>query len=193
MNFSLDSLPALAPWSTLSRKTVFPGTRFLSVEQHVVRLPDGRVVEDWPWIIAPDFVLVAGRDEDGRFLCFHQYKYGVGGETLAPVGGHLEPGEDPLVAARREFLEETGHEAAEWIPLGRFVTDANRGGCRASLFLARGARRVAKPASDDLEEQRLLRLTREEVRSALDRGAFKVLAWAAVMEMALQQAARPAG
>lgn len=185
--------PEMEPWTTVSRETVFAGSRFLSVERHAVRLPDGRVIRDWPWIVAPDFVLVAAVDRQGRFLCFRQTKYAVEGTTWAPVGGYLDPGEDPESAARRELAEETGCEADRMVSLGRYAADANRGAGNAHLFLASGVRRVRPPVADDLEEQRLVRMRREEVREALDRHEFKSLGWVALMEAALRRTAGGAG
>jgi ADP-ribose pyrophosphatase len=122
----------------------------------------------------------------GQFLCFRQTKYGVEGTSLAPVGGYLEPGEDPLTAAQRELLEETGYQASDWMDLGHYRVDGNRGAGIAYLFLARGARWVAKIQADDLEEQELLHLSRTEIEAALAAGDFKVLAWATVVALALR-------
>jgi ADP-ribose pyrophosphatase len=175
----------MQPWKTLARHTVLNYGKFLTVENHTVELPDGRVISDWPWVITPDYVNVLAITEDGRFLCFRQTKYAVQGTSLAPVGGYLEPGEDPPAGARRELLEETGYEAAEWISLGHYRVDGNRGAGVAHLFLARGARRIAEIRADDLEEQQLLLLSRPEVEAALAAGEFKVLAWAAVVALGL--------
>jgi ADP-ribose pyrophosphatase len=123
--------------------------------------------------------------QDDKFLCLRQTKYSVEGTSLAPVGGYLEPGEDPLTAARRELLEETGYEAPDWISLGRYPVDGNRGAGTAYLFLAQGARRVTKANADDLEEQELLHLSRFEVEAALASGAFKLLPWTAAAALAL--------
>ena len=172
-------------WETVSKETVLDQGKFLRVESHVVKLPDGRVIPDWAWVIAPDAAIVLPVTADGRFLCFRQTKYAVDGTTLAQVGGMLEPGEDPLDAARRELREEMGYEAAEWIDLGRYVLDPNRGVATMHLFLALNARRVAEPDSDDLEEQELLLLSRDEIETSLRAGEFKVVAWAAVVALAL--------
>jgi ADP-ribose pyrophosphatase len=173
-------------WKTLSRRLLCQPNRFLAVEIHEVELPDGRRITDWPWLITPDYANVLARTKDGRFLCFRQPKYAVQGITLAPVGGFLEPGEDPLRAAQRELREETGYEAPEWHALGRAVVDANRGAGTANLFLALDAERACAPHADDLEQQELLQLSRTELEEALDQGEFKVLAWAALVALGLR-------
>jgi ADP-ribose pyrophosphatase len=176
----------MQPWKTVSRRVVHHFGKFLIVEAHELELPDGRRIKDWPWLVAPDFALVLARTTDGRFICFRQNKYAIKGLTLAPVGGHIEPGEEPLAAAKRELLEETGYVAPEWHALGSYVANANRGGGQGHLFLALNARRERDPHSDDLEEQELLFLTQQELDTALARGEFKALAWAAMIALALR-------
>ncbi len=172
-------------WKTLARKRVIEFGKWLTIENHTVQLHDGRVIENWPYIVTPDYVNVLVETEDGAFLCFRQTKYSVEGKSLAPVSGYLEPGEEPLVAAQRELLEETGYKAPEWISLGHYSVDGNRGAGVANLFLARGARRIKEANADDLEEQQMLRLSRSEIEAALAAGEFKVLAWQAVVALGL--------
>jgi ADP-ribose pyrophosphatase len=176
----------MQPWKTLSRQTILDHSKWLRVENHTVQLPDGRVIPDWCWVIMPDYVNVAALTEDGRYVCFRQTKYTVPDTTLATVGGYLEPGEAPLAAAQRELLEETGYTAPEWLHLGSYPVHGNHGSEVAHFYLARQARQVAAPDADDLEEQELLLLTRDEVERALHAGEFKVLAWTAIMSLALQ-------
>ena len=175
----------MQPWKTLSRSVLCRPNAFLTVEMHHLELPDGRQIDDWPWLVTPDFVNVLARTEEGRFVCFRQTKYAVEGTSLAPVGGLIEPGEAPLAAAKRELLEETGYAAGEWRPLGSYAVDANRGNGIAHLFLALNARPERPPQPGDLEEQRLLLLSREELDAALRAGEFKVLAWATNIALAL--------
>ena len=172
-------------WKTIARHTLLEKPPFLIVENHTVELPEGQVISDWPWIITPDYVNVVAITEENTLLCFRQTKYAIEGTSLAPVGGYMEPGESALTAAQRELHEETGYEAPEWIDLGHYRVDANRGAGTGYFWLARRAHQAAEPHADDLEEQILLHLTHTEVEKALLRGEFKVMAWAAIIAMAL--------
>ena len=129
-------------WKTIDRKQILDFGKYLKVESHTIRLPDGRVIRDWAWVITPDYINVMAVTEDGRFLCFRQTKYAVQGDALAPVGGYMEPGEDPLATAKRELLEETGYEAAEVELLGPLLPDTGRLGNRIWCSVARGLRRA---------------------------------------------------
>jgi ADP-ribose pyrophosphatase len=175
----------MQPWKTVKRETAFHHSKWLTVENHTIELPNGKKLTEWPWIITPDFINVIAITEKGRFLFFRQTKYAIKGTALAPVGGYLEPEEDPLQAAQRELLEETGCEAPDWTSLGKYVVDGNHGVATAHFFLARGARKVKDPASDDLEEQELLELTREQVLHEVSQRNFPVMSWMAGVALAL--------
>jgi len=175
----------MSSWKTLSRDVILKHSKYLTVEDHTVQLPDGRVIEHWPWIITPDFVNVLPCTASFEILCFRQEKYAIDGLSLAPVGGYIEPGEDPLEAARRELREEMGCIAEEWVHLGSFKAGANRGIATGHLYLALGARQVMEPCSDDLEPQELVTLTPDEAEAALLAGEFKLVPWAANVSLAL--------
>ncbi len=172
-------------WKTLSKQIILDHGRFLTVENHQIQLPDGKIIPDWAWIIIPSAAIVLAITEDKDFLCFRQTKYAVDGTTLAPVGGMLEPNEKPLEGAKRELLEETGYVSTDWIYLGGHILDPNRGIATMHLFLAMNAKKEVEPNSDDLEDQELLFLSRTQLQTALQAGEFKVLAWSAVVALSL--------
>jgi ADP-ribose pyrophosphatase len=172
-------------WKTISRKTILQHNKFLTVENHVVKLPDGKVISDWAWVTIPNAAIVLPVAKDGKFLCFRQTKYAIEGTSLAPVGGMLEPDEQPLDAAKRELLEEMGCTSSDWVSLGNYILDPNRGVATMHLFLALNAEQVTQPNSDDLEDQDLLFLSRDEIETALNAGEFKILSWSAVVALSL--------
>lgn len=176
----------MQPWKTKDRRIVLEQRPWLVVEYHTVELADGRLIPEWPWIITPDYITVVAVTADENFICFRQVKYGLEGETLGIVGGFVEDGEDPFHAAQRELLEETGYESTNWIPLGTYRVDPNRGVAMGHLYLARNAVYVKPRDADDLEEQEMILLTRSQAESALANGEFKVLAWAAAVAFALR-------
>ncbi len=177
----------MTAWKTLSRRVMFDQPPWLKVEYHAVELPDGRIFPDWTWIKTPDYINVVVETVGSKFLCFRQLKYAVDKPMLALVGGYIEPGETPLAAAQRELREETGYIAEEWQSLGDYIVDPNRGTATGHLFLACGAKPVVEIDSDDLEEQEVLFLSREELETALQGGEFKILAWAAAVSFALSR------
>lgn len=101
---------------TLSTQIKFNG-RIINVRHDQIELPDGRlamreVVEH------PGGSCIAAINEKGELLLVEQYRYPFSTVMLEFPAGKLEPNEDPLEAAKRELIEETGYEALEVIPLG---------------------------------------------------------------------------
>jgi ADP-ribose pyrophosphatase len=175
----------LRPWKTIKKETILDHNHFLLVENHVVELPDGNIISDWSWVKMPDAVIILAVTKEQQFVCFRQTRYAVAGTTLATAGGMIEENELPLDAAKRELLEETGYTSEQWVNLGSYVLDPNRGMATMHLYLALDARYEREPFADDLEDQELLFLSKTEIEEALLAGEFKVLTSAAVVSLSL--------
>ncbi|MGA7731738.1 MAG: NUDIX hydrolase [Chloroflexia bacterium] len=158
---------------------------FLRVYMEHVRLPDGRVIEDWPIVGARDYVMVVARNPTGEMLILEGYKHGLGRSSWQVVGGYIEVGEEPLQTAKRELLEEAVYASDDWAHLGTFVVDANRRASWAHIFLARNARPATKPESDDLERTELKWVPVQEAASALSDGRVGIISSAVAIALAL--------
>lgn len=84
--------------------------RSFSVDLDEVRRPSGaigrRVI-----IQHPSAVVIVPVIEPDQTLVVRQYRYALARETIEFPAGKLDPGENPLTAANRELMEETGYRA----------------------------------------------------------------------------------
>jgi ADP-ribose pyrophosphatase len=176
----------LRPWEPLASSLLLSRPPWVAVYQEKVRLPTGRVLDDFYRVALPDYACVAAVTPAGELVMVHSYKHGLGRVTLCVPAGLLEPGESPLEAARRELLEETGYQAGDWQCLGSFVTDGNRHCGTGHFFLARQAVRVAEAnAADDTEEVEVRLLKPGQFRQAIREGAIALLPTVTTVALAL--------
>lgn len=89
----------------------------------------------YSFIEAKNSVAVLARMDD-RFVLIRQYRHSIQKYILEIPGGSIENGEVPKQAAKREFLEETGYEAENIIPLGSFYPTAGSSSERCWLYYA---------------------------------------------------------
>lgn len=171
-------------WRTVSRRVLLERQPWFTVGEEDVALPDGKTIEGFNWIAMREYAIVVPILADGRTIFIRSYKHGVGAVSLSCPAGYLEPGEAGLDGARRELREETGYEAAEWTPLGRFVVDGNYGSGAMHAFLATGAHSVCEPDSGDHEEQELVFLPFSEAIAKVRAGEVAQLSTAAALGLA---------
>jgi len=172
------------PWRTLARRVLLERQPWFTVGEEDVALPDGLTIEGFNWIAMREFAIVVPILADGGTILIRSYKHGVGAVSLSCPAGYLEPGEASIDGAKRELREETGYEAAEWIPLGRFVVDGNYGSGAMHAFLATGAHRVSDPDSGDHEEQELVFLPFTQAIARVRTGEVAQLSTAAALGLA---------
>ncbi|MDY6781996.1 MAG: NUDIX hydrolase [Cyanobacteriota bacterium] len=74
----------------------------------------------------PDYSVVVALTPERKILFVRQYRPAVEQYTLELPSGHIDSGESPEEAARRELLEETGYTAGTMEFLGCLMPDAGR-------------------------------------------------------------------
>ncbi len=175
----------LREWKTLSRAAIVDRRPWLHLWAEEIELPDGRIIPGFNTIEMPDVAVIVALTPDGQVVTERSYKHGAQRVCLSLPAGYVESGEDSLVAAQRELREETGYVADEWVSLGQFVNDGNRGCGTSHLFLARGAHQVAMPDAGDLEEIEVSLMPLDTVLHAARTGDVAILTIAAAIGFAV--------
>jgi len=84
-------------------------------------------------------VAILALDTNERAMLIRQYRHPIGLRDWEIPAGLLDiPGEDPLVAARRELAEEADLSASEWSVLADFFTSPGGSTEAIRVYLARG-------------------------------------------------------
>ncbi|MBR2695049.1 MAG: NUDIX hydrolase [Thermoguttaceae bacterium] len=101
---------------------------------------------------------------NGELLLVKQFRVAVGRFIYEIPAGMKEPGEEPLLTARRELKEETGYDAEKWTPYPSFYASPGYLDEKLTLFLAEGL----TPGESALEDGENLSLTSVPLEKALE-------------------------
>lgn len=140
---------------------------WLTARVDKVELPNGMVHPEYYVLEYPTWVNIIAVTTDGRFVMVEQYRHGLGDVFTELVAGVAEKGEEPLQAARRELLEETGFGGGEWQLYT--VLSANPGSMNnlTYTFLATGVEKISAQHLDETEDIAVRLLTTDEVKAML--------------------------
>lgn len=154
-------------WKVLDREYIIKRP-WLTARRDKVELPDGRIIEEYYVLEYPDWVNVIAITKEGQFVMERQYRHGLGVHSTELPCGVMEKGEEPLEAARRELLEETGYAGGEWTKLMAIGPNPGSQNNLTHCFLAVGVEKIAEQSLDDTEELTVLLMSEAEVKSLLE-------------------------
>ncbi|SEK79218.1 NUDIX domain-containing protein [Nitrosovibrio tenuis] len=89
----------------------------LHVRVDRARLPDGKLAVR-EYITHPGAVVIIPLLPNGELVMERQHRYPLHRDFYELPAGKIDGGEDPLLCAKRELLEETGYMAKSW----RYIT-----------------------------------------------------------------------
>ena len=164
----------MQPWTLLSSEMAFDH-RWYKLRRDTVRLPDGRIVDDYFVSQRPNVAIAVPLTAESKFILVRQYKHGVQAVTLEFPAGTFES-ESPETAAARELEEETGYLASSMMGLGTCFDDSSKNSNLVHIFLAIGCLPTGKQCLDELEEASGLEvviMSLQEVVKALENGDIK--------------------
>ena len=110
---------------------------FLKIRKDHARMPDGSI-STREYINHPGAVAILAILDNGKLIMERQFRYAPQREFVEIPAGKIDSGEDILLTAQRELLEETGYVAKEWTHITTAWPCIGYADERLEYFIARG-------------------------------------------------------
>lgn len=177
----------LRSWRRHAQEIVYK-TRVFDVLKQRMSIED-RPPSDFFTLQAPDWINVIATTTEGEVILVNQYRHGIEQVSLEIPGGVIDAEDaDPLTAAKRELLEETGfHTSGEnWYSLGKISSNPALFNNFCHVFFAEACTRAGAQQLDTHEDIEVRLLSAQDFSKAvLDGQIHHALAVAAVARLLL--------
>lgn len=100
----------------------------------------------------PGSAVMMAVDRDDRILLVKQFRLPAEKELWELPAGRLDPGEQPIEAAKRELREETGFAAKTWTPLISYWASPGYVDEKMNVFLAED---LSEGKQEPMEDERI--------------------------------------
>lgn len=173
------------PWKTTSSRTVYRNN-WISVREDEVIRPDGKPGIYGVVYIRPSVGILALNERDEAVLV-GQWRYSVDRYSWELPRGGSHPGEehDMLAVAKRELVEETGVQAADWQFLGTVDNGNGVANDVQSLYLATNLSYTEMNLDPEEDITVAWKSFDEVLAMAMNGGITEVCSVAAILKVAL--------
>ena len=161
----------MAAWQTLSSEEVYK-TPWIRVRRDEVLNHRGKPLTYSVIELHHPVVFIIALDNKKRMLLQNMYRYTTDQIGWEIPAGHSD-GQEPLRAAKRELLEETGFAGEDWTELGTFYEANGIANIPAIYFLVRNVHEAAGERDDEEEitDHRFMSIA--QVESVIQKGEVK--------------------
>lgn len=156
-------------WETLS-STPALDTPWFKVRQDKVRLPNGKILDDYFVWEEEDVAMIVPVTTNHEFVLVKQYKHGVDTEVIEFPAGYLNKDEEAGASATRELLEETGYSGGDISQIGKLTTSPSKNKGQLYVYLAKELQKKENPTPDETESIEIITLSYDKVQELILQG-----------------------
>lgn len=162
-------------WQIISEEDVSP-SKWFPVTKHVVKLPDGSIVDDYFFSPIGDVVMLLPITKDKKIVLVKQYKHGIREVVIELPAGYKKAGISHKQTAIEELEEEVGikTEIHNLIDLGKLASNPTKLNNIVYGYLARNLEFNSKQNLEVTEDIEVLLATFDQVLKMIDEGAIWV-------------------
>jgi 8-oxo-dGTP pyrophosphatase MutT (NUDIX family) len=141
----------MSPWTVTASRLLF-ADRWLRVRADDCITSDGHEIKPFYVLEYPDWIHIVAVTPDRNVVMIRQYRHGFGGAEFGlPAGTMDKTDTDPLTAAARELLEETGYHSDDLRLVASHSPNTATHSNRVHVVLALAAHKIAPQALDPSE------------------------------------------
>ena len=156
----------VSKWKTLSSKTLIHNKLFDLKEEKVLS-PENNEFPVWV-MESPAWINIIPVTKDREVIMIKQYRFGNKEITLEIPGGMSEQGEDPMQAAIREMLEETGYTSTNVLEIGSASPNPALMSNQVISYLALDVEFIKKQNLDTMEDIEVVKINLDDIPLLID-------------------------
>lgn len=141
------TLPSSKKWKVTASKYI-TNDRWLKLRADTCVTPEGHVLDPYYVLESDDVAVCVVLNEDGEVTLLRHYRYAADEYFLELVGYHIDPGETPEQATKRELEEEVGVVGSQIYKTGVCYTNPANQTSKLYCFLSVGGTTDGKRIDD---------------------------------------------
>jgi 8-oxo-dGTP pyrophosphatase MutT (NUDIX family) len=163
----------IEPWKLLDEKIDY-NCGFFKILVRRCLSPQTGVEHPFYVLATHSWTNVIALTPEKKVLLVNQFRHGTKSFSLETPGGAVDDRDvKPMEAAKRELLEETGHEATEWHAIGATHPNPAILDNTCYFYLALGAHKVADLRLDEAEELEVVEVGLDEIPELILNGKIR--------------------
>jgi 8-oxo-dGTP pyrophosphatase MutT (NUDIX family) len=153
-------------WKVLESEYLFQ-VPWLTVRKDKCQLPNGKIMPAFYVNEYPDWVSGFALTKENKVVMVKQYRHGIEEVCIETPGGVIDNNEDPVVAMKRELMEETGYQFESVEFLGKVCANPSTGNNFLNMFLLKGGEKTGEQKLDETEDLEVVLYSIEELKDLL--------------------------